>query len=912
MRIWIVNHYADPPDGLATRTFDLARRMVQKGNPTTIFVCAFSHYHLKRVRELGWRLWRDEDIEGVRYVWIAAPAYHRNDWRRVLNMLAFSTLAFVAGSLRRERPQVVVGVSVHPLAALSGYFLALTKGARFFFEVTDLWPETLIDFGRLRPDGRAARGMRTLERHLFEQAERIIMLWRHTDAYVESQGVSASKILWLPHGVELARYEELAPYDGGRQRPFRIMFLGGFVASNSLDSILTAAAVLEKRGRTDVKFILVGSGQEREGLIKQAKSMGLRNVDFRAAVPKRDVGRIMGEADAFIYGLRDLALYRFGISLNKLTDYLAAGRPIVFFGKSTYDPVRDANAGFSVPPGNPEILADAVEQLVDLKPQERMEMGERGRRYVLEQHNIPGLADRLLEVFEAANAPVMRRGTWRGIALAGTLLLTVALEVFAVPVVISFALFVLLALVLPRFADATTSAVLAFVLALYVLASLTMLEVNRIADITGRQLERRPIALARIAMLAVLPVAVLVSSPQRVTLSAAIALAYVVVAVFFFNLGRANRLMLAYVGVVAAWMILSWLRSRYLLHLTPDQLDYGTSKLTYFVFIVLPMSAAVAMMIDRAEDAWPAAASQLAIGVAIGLITIALLGDRILGVDRYTWQGNLIALGTLVAVQPWLIKNFWASAAIGVLGVGGIMFAAARQSLAAFALALLLSAVYWAASKYWRETRGKPNQYRNALASRYVALPLVLVILTGVAIAVTYDPHNYCHCVTDRLIALETSSGDRDKLLLRGVTLLGQDPILGTGLGSFAGVLKNTSTIGTAKPGDLYQYPHNVPLEVASETGLIGFGLIIVPLLLGWFAFMWGGIQRGSPAVAGVMMIVAVFFAVANISGDIPSDRGLWIFGIVALKLGYDAWQSRQAPARSPAPERVDVPLPVS
>jgi glycosyltransferase involved in cell wall biosynthesis len=424
MRIWIVNHYADPPDGLATRTFDLARRMVQKGNPTTIFVCAFSHYHLKRVRELGWRLWRDEDIEGVRYVWIAAPAYHRNDWRRVLNMLAFSTLAFVAGSLRRERPQVVVGVSVHPLAALSGYFLALTKGARFFFEVTDLWPETLIDFGRLRPDGRAARGMRTLERHLFEQAERIIMLWRHTDAYVESQGVSASKILWLPHGVELARYEELAPYDGGRQRPFRIMFLGGFVASNSLDSILEAAAVLEKRGRTDVKFILVGSGQEREGLIKQAKSMGLKNVDFRPAVPKRDVGRIMGEADAFIYGLRDLALYRFGISLNKLTDYLAAGRPIVFFGKSTYDPVRDANAGFSVPPGDSEVLADAVEQLADLKPQERMEMGERGRQYVLAEHNIPRLADRLLEVFEAEKAPVMRRGTLRGIALASTLLLT--------------------------------------------------------------------------------------------------------------------------------------------------------------------------------------------------------------------------------------------------------------------------------------------------------------------------------------------------------------------------------------------------------------------------------------------------------------------------------------------------------
>jgi glycosyltransferase involved in cell wall biosynthesis len=178
------------------------------------------------------------------------------------------------------------------------------------------------------------------------------------------------------------------------------MFLGGFVASNSVDSILDAAEVLAGRGRNDVVFLLIGSGQEREGLIERARARGLKNVDFRPSVPKRDVGRVMGEADAFIYGLRDLPLYRFGISLNKLTDYLAAGRPIIFFGKSTYDPVRDAKAGFSVPPGDPEALADAILDLVALTPEERMEMGDRGRRYLLEHHNIPVLSDRLLGVLQ--------------------------------------------------------------------------------------------------------------------------------------------------------------------------------------------------------------------------------------------------------------------------------------------------------------------------------------------------------------------------------------------------------------------------------------------------------------------------------------------------------------------------------
>jgi len=534
-----------------------------------------------------------------------------------------------------------------------------------------------------------------------------------------------------------------------------------------------------------------------------------------------------------------------------------------------------------------------------------------------------------------------------GLTLAGTLVVVVLLEVFAGPIVsvylgpsfssgvtvlrltligalpwaayvtlrsvidahhvrpinarnlaISFVFALVLAFVLRRVADPTTGAVLAFVLALWLLAGLTVIEVNRIANVFAGPVDRSARGLARLAMLAALPVAILASSPQRPALALGITVAYVVVAAFSFRFNRTNRLMLAYIGAVAVWMTISWLRTKYLLHLDSAQVSYGTSKYEYFVFVILPIAAAVAMIVERAEDAWPAAGSQLAIGAAIALITVALLGDKFLGADRYSWQGDLIALGTLIAVQPWLVKNIWASAAIGVLGVAGIIFAGARQSLVAFAIALLLSAAYWAVSRYVRETRGKPNALRNALASRYVALPLVLVVLTGGAIAITFNraPHTYCNCITDRLISLEGNAGDRDKMLYRGFQLLAQDPILGTGLGSFAGAVANSDS-----PGNFYQYPHNVPLEVASETGLIGFLLIFVPLVGGCLALLWAGIKRGSPAIAGLMMIVAVFFTVSNLSGDIPSDRGLWIFGILAFKLGLDfAFRSRLVDSKAP------------
>ena len=533
-----------------------------------------------------------------------------------------------------------------------------------------------------------------------------------------------------------------------------------------------------------------------------------------------------------------------------------------------------------------------------------------------------------------------------GITLAGSLVLVVLLEVFAGPIVsiylgpsfrsgvdvlrltllgalpwasyitlrsvidarhvtpinarnlaISFLFAVVLAFGLQRVADSTTAAVLSFVLALWLLAALTMLEANRVANLFGYPIDTSIRGLVRLGMLAALPVVIVVSSPQRPALALVISFGYVVLALTQLRFSRTNKLMLAYVGAVALWMTVSWLRTKYLLHLDPAQLSYGTSKYLYFVFIVLPLAASVAIIVDRAEDAWPIAASQLAIGAVIGLITVALLGDKILGADRYSWQGDLIALATLIAVQPWLVKNVWASGAIGVLGVGGIMFAGARQSLVAFGVALLLSAAYWSLSRYVRETRGKPNALRRAVASRYVALPLLLLVLTGGAIAVTYHwtPTSYCYCITDRLISLEGNPGDRDKMLYRGLGLLAQDPILGTGLGSFAG-----SVPMSLSEGNFYQYPHNVPLEVASETGLIGFLLVFGPLVWGWLSLLWAGIQRASAPIAGMMMIVTVFFTVSNFSGDIPSDRGLWVFGILAFKFGIDAIGLRvTAPSKS-------------
>ncbi|HEY0829519.1 MAG TPA: O-antigen ligase family protein [Candidatus Dormibacteraeota bacterium] len=425
-------------------------------------------------------------------------------------------------------------------------------------------------------------------------------------------------------------------------------------------------------------------------------------------------------------------------------------------------------------------------------------------------------------------------------------------------------------------------------------------------DAAGHWLRTWPIHPVRAVMLAALPLAVLAGSPQRVGLSAGIAVAYVAAAVMTLGGQRVDRMLLAYVGVAAAWMALSWLRTRYLLHLQPDQLSYGIDKTLYFVLIVLPMAAAVALMIERAEAVWPAAIMQIAIGAGVAVLTVVLMGERFLGAQRYSWQGDLIALGTVLAIQPWPVQRFKASAIIGVLGVFGIGLAGSRQAVAAAIVAMLASAAFWGTSRYLSAPR---RRLRFALSGRYVLLPLAIVALLVAYIGITYagdlglhltwtgltraSGSMSCNCVSDRLISLEASPGDRDQLLLRGVHLFATNPILGAGLGSFAGAIPDS-----LQAGHFYQYPHNVLLELAAETGIVGVLLVMGPLLVGWAALFWRGVQTASAPIANILMFVAVFFTVANISGDIPSERGLWIFGIVAFRLGVEVLRVR---GRSPA-----------
>jgi glycosyltransferase involved in cell wall biosynthesis len=400
--IWIFNHYAvtgEMPGG--TRHYDFARELVKRGYKVTIFASSF---HLSRHKELKLEKnekYKIEDSGGVNFVWLKTFHYQKNNWKRVVNMLSYMYRAYWLGRKITKKaegfdnPDIIIGSSVHLFAVYTAYLLSRKYEVPFIMEVRDLWPQTLIDMGvsKWHPFVIA---LGRLEKYLYKRADRIITLLEGSCKYIESLGIKTGKIAQIPNGVDFERFRLSKANLKSQQDSsnFIITYTGAMSKANNLDVVIKTGEMLYK-DHPDIKFLLVGDGQEKVRLLQMAKEKNLNNIEFSEPVPKDEIIKILANANVLLFNLVDSPVFKYGISSNKLFDYLASGKPIIFSCNASNNPVKEANAGITISPGNPKKLADSILKLYYMPEKQKEEMGQRGRAYVKKYHNISVLVDKL-------------------------------------------------------------------------------------------------------------------------------------------------------------------------------------------------------------------------------------------------------------------------------------------------------------------------------------------------------------------------------------------------------------------------------------------------------------------------------------------------------------------------------------
>jgi glycosyltransferase involved in cell wall biosynthesis len=354
-----------------------------------------SYCHFTHVERLSpHEKWRIEEIDGIRVVWLHTIHYTGNGWRRAANMLSNAWRAIQFARTLAEKPDVVIGPSVPLLTGWAAFKIARMKGATFVLEVRDVWPQALVDLGALSNNSLPYYLFRYLEKYLYRKAQRISAVLPFTWKHVGDSGADSNKVCWIPNGANLERFSNLPTYNGG-QLPLTAMYVGGFSSTHDISNILKTAKILEEKGIIGYRFVVVGSGSQRSDCENEASGLKIRNIEFRDPVPKSEIPHLQMGADVLIASVKNTPVYQFGINSNKIYDYLASSRPIIFSGNAPNDPVAESGAGFSIPPEDPEAMADALMKFLEMRPTERIEMGKRGRRYVESEFDIRKLAGRM-------------------------------------------------------------------------------------------------------------------------------------------------------------------------------------------------------------------------------------------------------------------------------------------------------------------------------------------------------------------------------------------------------------------------------------------------------------------------------------------------------------------------------------
>lgn len=408
MNILLINHYAGSPYyGMEFRPYYLAREWVKQGHKVTILGASFSH--LRRHNPDVSQDFQEEDIEGIKYVWLKTPEYG-GSIARIKNMMAFvwKLRRNVKMIAKEYKPNLVIAGSCYPLDNYSAHKIAMLSGAKYTYEVRDIWPLSPMLIGGYSKYHPFIWVMQKAEDYAYKHVDKIISLLWNAEGHMLEHGLAPGKFVCVPNGYNPDEWTEdkfSLPLPEEHQKVFDSLkgktivgFAGGFAASGSVVTLVEAA--VELKDRDDIHFVLVGKGPEKDSYEKIINDNVLKNITILPAVPKSLIPAINSHFDIAHLGGLHSELHQYGTSYNKMTDYMLSSKPIVQSVDEPGSVVERVGCGIRVEAENAQAVADAIVALAGKTAQERSEIGLKGREYVINNLAWSKLAEDFLKPFK--------------------------------------------------------------------------------------------------------------------------------------------------------------------------------------------------------------------------------------------------------------------------------------------------------------------------------------------------------------------------------------------------------------------------------------------------------------------------------------------------------------------------------
>ena len=391
--LYIHQYFKTPNEPGGTRSYWIAKKLIDKGNEVTIITSSNKISQNKEIK----------NIDGIKVIYIKVPYNQKmNVFYRLISFVRFM-LKSTYEALKVKNIDLVIATSTPLTIGFPALILKKIKKIPYLFEVRDLWPEVPIQMGALKNKLLVKLAI-TFEKKIYENSIHIIALSPGMKEGILKRNIANSKITVIPNMSKINEFwpreknTELIKKLGLEVNSFKIIHFGSIGLANGVFTIIETAKLL--KNNTEIEIIFIGGGSQETVMKKKCEQYNLKNVFFLGEFPMKTTSEIVNFCDVSIVSFLDLPIL-YTNSPNKLFDSLSAGKPIIVNSAGwTKELVENNGCGLYVNPNNP---SDLVEKIHYLKSNNEIltKMGGESRKLAQNKYDKEILSDKFVEVINS-------------------------------------------------------------------------------------------------------------------------------------------------------------------------------------------------------------------------------------------------------------------------------------------------------------------------------------------------------------------------------------------------------------------------------------------------------------------------------------------------------------------------------
>ena len=398
MNILCISKYASPPNysKMPARLFVLVKEFIKLGHNATLITSDSNHF--SSYPETS-EIYNFEKVGNVPLYWLKTKKYIKTaSIDRVLSWFDFERKLFKMDLNKIEKPDVVLVSSLSIFSIIYGYYLKKKFNAFLIFEIRDIWPLTMTEEGAFPKWHPLVLLIGFIEKLGYKKADLVVGTMPRLDLHVKDILGYERPFHCSPLGFDPINYQdeiiENNPFDGVFPKNKVVVgYAGSMGITNALEPLIETIKLLENH--ENIHFMLVGSGDLKATFEDQLRNF--TNVTFLPRIGQSEVKYFLQKCDILYLSTKDSKVWDYGQSMNKIVEYMVAGKPIIASYTGYPSMINEANCGYFEDTSNVDSLKNKILSIVNLTQEERKNLGLNGKEWIYENRQYSKLAKEYID-----------------------------------------------------------------------------------------------------------------------------------------------------------------------------------------------------------------------------------------------------------------------------------------------------------------------------------------------------------------------------------------------------------------------------------------------------------------------------------------------------------------------------------